>query len=340
MATASIQNLPAPEAVARLGECRQRILREIAKVIVGQKEIVDHVVTSFFAGGHCLITGVPGLAKTLLISSLGKALDLKFARVQFTPDLMPSDITGTEVLEEDKATGQRNLRFHAGPIFTNILLADEINRTPPKTQAALLEAMQEHQVTVSGNTYRLEEPFFVLATQNPIEQEGTYPLPKIQQDRFMFSLVIDYLPHDEEVEVINATTGSGVAAIEKVLDGQELLQYQRLVRETPVADPILRYAVALVSASRPGKKTTPDFIREYVSWGSSIRGSHYLVLAAKARAVLAGRPHVSVQDIRAVAVPVLRNRIVTNFHASSEGIHAEEIIRRLIETVSPPSSGL
>jgi MoxR-like ATPase len=336
----TIQSMAANEAIARLGECRQRLLSEIGKVIIGQKQVVDDVITSFFAGGHCLITGVPGLAKTLLISSLGKAMELKFARVQFTPDLMPSDITGTEVLEEDKATGERSLRFRAGPIFTNILLADEINRTPPKTQAALLEAMQEHQVTVSGSTYHLEEPFFVLATQNPVEQEGTYPLPKIQQDRFMFSLVIDYLPRDQELEVINATTGANVANIEKVLDGQELLQYQQLVRETPVAEPIIRYAVSLASTSRPGKKTTPDFIREYVSWGASIRGSHYLVLAAKARAVLAGRAHVSVQDIQAVAVPVLRNRIVTNFHASSAGITVEEIIRRLIETVSPPSSGL
>ena len=340
MTVANVQDLSAVEAVARLGACRQRILREVGKVIVGQQAVVDDVIISFFAGGHCLITGVPGLAKTLLISSLGKALDLKFARVQFTPDLMPSDITGTEVLEEDKLTGERQLRFRAGPIFTNILLADEINRTPPKTQAALLEAMQEHQVTVSGSTYHLPEPFFVLATQNPIEQEGTYPLPKVQQDRFMFSLVIDYLPREEEFEVLNATTGAAVAEIEKVLDGAELLQYQRLVRETPVAEPILRYAVALVSASRPGKTSTPDFIRDYVSWGASIRGSHYLVLAAKARAVLAGRAHVSVQDIQAVAVPVLRNRIITNFHASSAGIQVEEIVRRLIATVPPPSSGL
>jgi len=327
-------------AVARLGACREKLLAEIGKVIIGQKEVVNDVITSFFAGGHCLITGVPGLAKTLLISSLGKAMDLKFTRVQFTPDLMPSDITGTEVLEEDKATGQRNLRFRAGPIFTNILLADEINRTPPKTQAALLEAMQEHQVTVSGSTYRLEEPFFVLATQNPIEQEGTYPLPKLQEDRFMFSLVIDYLPRDQELEVVNATTGANVADIEQVLDGQELMQYQQLVREIPVAEAIIQYAVSLVSTSRPGKPGTPDFIRDYVSWGASIRGSHYLVLAAKARAVLAGRLHVSVQDIQAVATPVLRNRIVTNFHASSEGIDAEEIIRRLIKTVPSPSSGL
>ena len=340
MAAEITQGMTANDALANLGACRRRILNEIGKVIIGQQDVVDDVITSFFAGGHCLITGVPGLAKTLLISSLGKAMDLKFSRVQFTPDLMPSDINGTEVLEEDKTTGQRRLRFRAGPIFTNILLADEINRTPPKTQAALLEAMQEYQVTVSGTTYPLERPFFVLATQNPVEQEGTYPLPEIQQDRFMFSLYIDYLPRQQEVEVINATTGASVADIQKVLDGKELLGYQQLVRETPVAEPIIRYAVSLVSASRPGKSTTPAFIKDYVSWGSSIRGSHYLVLAAKARAVLAGRSHVSVQDIQAVAIPVLRNRIITNFHASSEGVNSVEIIQRLLKTVSPPKSGL
>ena len=335
-----LEGMTAEAAVTRLGECRKRILAEIGKVIVGQREIVDDVITSFFAGGHCLITGVPGLAKTLLISSLGRAMDLKFTRVQFTPDLMPSDITGTEVLEEDRATGDRSMRFRAGPIFTNILLADEINRTPPKTQSALLEAMQEHQVTVSGTTYRLDEPFFVLATQNPVEQEGTYPLPEIQQDRFMFSLMIDYLPREQEVDVVNATTGASVGDIQKVLDGKELLGYQQLVRETPVAEPIIQYAVALVSASRPGKATTPDFIKSYVSWGSSIRGSHYLVLAAKARAVLAGRSHVSVQDIQAVAVPVLRHRIITNFHANSERIDSVEIVKRLIKAVPTPKSGL
>jgi len=336
----SIQGMKASEAIAKLGEHRQRILQEIGKVIIGQREVVDDVITAFFAGGHCLITGVPGLAKTLLISSLGRAMDLKFRRVQFTPDLMPSDITGTEVLEEDRASGKRQLRFRPGPVFTNILLADEINRTPPKTQAALLEAMQEHQVTVSGTTYPLEEPFFVLATQNPVEQEGTYPLPALQQDRFMFSLYIDYLPRNQEVEVINATTGASVADIKEVISGAQLLEYQQLVRETPVAAPIIQYAVALVSASRPGKPTTPDFIKDYVSWGASIRGSHYLVLAGKARAVLAGRPHVSVQDIQAAAIPVLRNRIIANFHASSQGVDSVEIIRRLLKSVPMPKSGL
>ncbi len=328
------------ESIAAISEGRDKILREVRKVIVGQTEVVEDVVTSFFAGGHCLITGVPGLAKTLLISSLGKALDLKFRRVQFTPDLMPADITGTEVLEEDRTTGTRNMKFRPGPVFTNILLADEINRTPPKTQAALLEAMQEHQVTVSGVTYPLEEPFFVLATQNPIEQEGTYPLPEIQQDRFMFSLIIDYLPKHEELEVINATTSIGVQDVETCLDGESLLKYQHIVRQTPVAEPIIRYAVELAARSRPGEAGTPQFIKDYVSWGASIRGSHYLILGAKAKAVLSGRPYVSVKDVQSVAYAVLRHRIVTNFRAESEGINSGEIIRRLLETVSTPKSGL
>ena len=334
------ETLDASKAVAALAESRKRILAEIRKVIVGQEDVVNDVVTSFFAGGHCLITGVPGLAKTLLISSIGKALDLKFSRVQFTPDLMPSDITGTEVLEEDKAAGKKQLRFRPGPIFTNILLADEINRTPPKTQAALLEAMQEHQVTVSGNTYHLEEPFFVLATQNPVEQEGTYPLPEVQQDRFMFSLVIDYLPKEQEVAVVNATTSASVADIQKVMDGKELLGHQHLIRETPVAEAILRYAIDLIHTSRPQNANAPKFIKDYVTWGASVRGSHYLVLAAKARAVLNGRAHVSVQDIQAMAIPVLRNRIITNFHAASENVKPENVIEMLIKQVPTPKSGL
>ena len=327
-------------SIGQIGQLREKLLGEIGKVIVGQQDVVENVITSFFAGGHCLITGVPGLAKTLLISSLGKAMDLKFTRVQFTPDLMPSDLTGTEVLEEDLSTGARNMRFRQGPLFTQILLADEINRTPPKTQGALLEAMEERQVTVSGQTYHLPEPFFVLATQNPVEQEGTYPLPAVQQDRFMFSLVIDYLPKDQEVQVINTTTGVSVADIQKVLDGAQLLACQELVRTTPVAEPILRYAVTLAAASRPQQTNPPDFIRDYVSWGSSIRGSHYLILAAKARAVLAGRHHVSLQDVQAVAIPVLRNRIITNFRAASEGINSDAIVTKLLKTVPTPASGL
>jgi MoxR-like ATPase len=251
---------------------------------------------------------------------------------------MPADITGTEVLEEDRTTGARNMKFRAGPVFTNILLADEINRTPPKTQAALLEAMQEHQVTVSGNTYTMEEPFFVLATQNPIEQEGTYPLPEIQQDRFMFSLIIDYLP--KELEVVNATTSASVQDVETCLDGASLIRYQEIVRQTPVAEPIIRYAVELAARSRPGEKGAPQFVKDYVSWGASIRGSHYLVLGAKARAVLSGRPYVSVKDVQSVALAVLRHRIVTNFHAESENITSEEIVRRLLDTVATPKSGL
>ncbi len=328
------------EAIAQISQGRERILTEVRKVIVGQEQVVEDVVTTFFAGGHCLITGVPGLAKTLLISSLGRALDLRFRRVQFTPDLMPADITGTEVLEEDRTTGTRNMKFRPGPVFTNILLADEINRTPPKTQAALLEAMQEHQVTVSGVTYALEEPFFVLATQNPIEQEGTYPLPEIQQDRFMFSLIIDYLPKAQELEVVNATTSASVTDVAKCIDGPTLMMYQAIVRQTPVAEPIIRYAVELAARSRPGEKGAPQFIKDYVSWGASIRGSHYLILGAKARAVLSGRPYVTVKDVQSVAAAVLRHRIVTNFRAESEGINSEEIIRRLQEAVSPPKSGL
>ena len=328
------------EAIEKIGRGKEKILREIRKVIIGQDEIVADVVTSFFAGGHCLITGVPGLAKTLLISSLGRAMHLTFRRVQFTPDLMPADITGTEILEEDLATKKRELKFRPGPIFTNILLADEINRTPPKTQAALLEAMQEQQVTVSGRTYPLDRPFFVLATQNPIEQEGTYPLPTVQQDRFMFHLLIDYLPKDEELAVVNQTTGAQIEDIETAMTGQELLDYQDIVRQTPVAEPILRYAVRVAALSRPSNAEAPEFVRTYVSWGASIRASHYLILGAKARAVLAGRPHVSAHDVQSVAYPVLRHRIVTNFRAESEDIDSEEIIRRLLETASPPKSGL
>jgi len=328
------------DTIARIREGREKILREIRKVIIGQDRIVDDVMTAFFAGGHCLITGVPGLAKTLLISSLGRAMDLTFRRIQFTPDLMPADITGSEVLEEDPTSRQRRLMFRPGPIFTNILLADEINRTPPKTQSALLEAMQERQVTVSGNTYDLAPPFFVLATQNPIEQEGTYPLPEIQQDRFMFSLIIDYLPPEQELDVVIRTTSSRVEDLDVCMTGDELLAYQQLVRETPVAEPVVRYAVALASRSRPGEAGAPAFVRDYVSWGASIRGSHYMVLGAKARALLAGRPYVGIDDVRSVALPVLRHRIVTNFRAESEGVDSEQIVRRLLETVPPPTSGL
>ncbi len=328
------------EVVAKIKSGRERILSEVRKVIIGQEQVVDDVITAFFAGGHCLITGVPGLAKTLLIASLGRAMDLDFRRVQFTPDLMPADITGTEVLEEDRTTGKRAMSFRQGPVFTNILLADEINRTPPKTQAALLEAMQEGQATVAGTTYPLPKPFFVLATQNPIEQEGTYPLPEVQQDRFMFSLVIDYLPRSDEVAVINATTGADAEAISKCMDGQDLLAYNEIVRQIPIAEPLLAYAVRLVANSRPSHPKTLPFITENVSWGASVRASHYLVLGAKARAVLAGRPCVGLEDIQSVALPVLRHRIVTNFRAESAGVKSDDVIRRLLAEVPPPGSKL
>jgi len=336
----AIDEKKAAEMVEQLREGRKRILSQIRRVIIGQDEVVEQVLMSFFAGGHCLITGVPGLAKTLLIKSMGDTLDLSFRRIQFTPDLMPSDISGTEILEEDRGSGRREMKFLRGPIFANIILADEINRTPPKTQSALLEAMQEHQVTVGGNTYKLQEPFFVLATQNPIEQEGTYPLPTIQQDRFMFSVIIDYLPRGEEIDVVNSTTSKRPETIECVMHGDDLLSYQRIVRAIPVADPVARYAVRLASLSRPSREGAPDFVTEYVSWGASLRASHYLVLAAKARAVLDGRFGVSVGDIQAVAMPVLRHRIITNFRAEAARIRSEQIIDKLLEAVPKPTSGL
>jgi len=336
----AIDEKRAAEMVERLKEGREKILSQIRRIIIGQDEVVEQVLMSFFAGGHCLITGVPGLAKTLLIKSMGDTLDLRFRRIQFTPDLMPSDITGTEILEEDKPTHQRALKFMRGPLFANVILADEINRTPPKTQAALLEAMQERQVTVGGNTYSLDEPFFVLATQNPIEQEGTYPLPTIQQDRFMFSLMIYNLPKHEEIDVVNSTTSRRPPVLECVMHGEELLQYQRIVRAIPVADPVARYAVKLASHSRPSNDGATDFVREYVAWGASLRASHYLVLAGKARAVLDGRFGVSVADIEAVALPVLRHRIITNFRAEANRIRSEQVIEHLLGEVPKPSSGL
>ncbi|KPK84857.1 MAG: AAA family ATPase [Phycisphaerae bacterium SM23_33] len=336
----TIDEKRAAEMIEQLKTGRQKILGQIRRVIIGQDEVVEQVLLSFFAGGHCLITGVPGLAKTLLIKSIGDTLDLSFRRIQFTPDLMPSDITGTEILEEDRATGKRDLKFLRGPVFANIILADEINRTPPKTQAALLEAMQEHQVTVGGKTYKLNEPFFVLATQNPIEHEGTYPLPTIQQDRFMFSVIIDYLPKEQEIEVVNSTTSKRPELLACVMHGQDLLTYQRIVRAIPVADAVARYAVRLVACSRPQREDAPDFVKEFVSWGASLRASHYLVLAGKARAVLDGRFGVSVDDVEAVAMPVLRHRIITNFRAEAARVRSEQIVGRLLKEVPKPSSGL
>jgi len=322
-----------------LTQSRDRILAELRKVIVGQDAVIDLVLTALFTGGHCLITGVPGLAKTRLIKTLAAILDLRFKRIQFTPDLMPADITGTEILEETGG-GHRALTFVEGPIFAQILLADEINRTPPKTQAALLEAMQEYHVTASGRTYPLQRPFFVLATQNPIELEGTYPLPEAQLDRFMFNVVIGYLSEDDEVRVVTATTGDEEPTLTRVLTGDEILAAQRLVRRVPIADEVARYAVRLVDASRPGRPNSPEFVEKWVKWGASLRASQALVLGGKARALIHGRYHVSVNDVRALAPAVLRHRIVTNFYAESDGADANTVIARLLETVPAPASGM
>jgi MoxR-like ATPase len=322
----------------RVADGRARILAEIRKVIVGQDEVIDQVLMALFAGGHCLITGVPGLAKTLLIKTLAQILDLTFKRIQFTPDLMPADITGTEVLDEKD--GHRSLRFVQGPIFAQILLADEINRTPPKTQAALLEAMQEFHVTAAGRTYALERPFFVLATQNPIELEGTYPLPEAQLDRFMFNVVMTYLTEDEEVRVVTSTTGVPTDAPARIFGGDDILQIQQLVRQVVVAEDVARYAVRLVDASRPGRQSDHQFVRDWVKWGAGLRASQSLILAGKARALIHGRYHVSVGDIEALARPVLRHRIIPNFYAESERITSDTLIERLLEAVTPPRSGM
>jgi MoxR-like ATPase len=317
---------------------RERILSELRKVVVGQDEAVEQVLIALFTGGHCLITGVPGLAKTLLIKTLADILDLDFKRIQFTPDLMPSDITGTEILDEEQ--GVRRLRFVKGPIFAQIILADEINRTPPKTQAALLEAMQEYHVTASGRTYPLEMPFFVLATQNPIELEGTYPLPEAQLDRFMFNVVIGYLSEDDEVTVVTRTTGADRPTPVRVLNGADILQFQDLARQVVIAEEIARYTVRLVSASRPGGEGVPDFIDKWVKWGAGLRASQALVRGGKARALMHGRFHVSIKDIQALAKPILRHRIMTNFYAESERINSDRIIERLLEAVPVPKSGM
>ncbi|WP_250846716.1 AAA family ATPase [Aquisphaera insulae] len=321
------------EAVERLRDAFQKLKAEMGKVIVGQHEVLEQLLVAIFARGHCLLIGVPGLAKTLMIHTLADSLNLTYNRIQFTPDLMPSDITGTEVIQEDKATGGRAFKFLRGPIFANIVLADEINRTPPKTQAALLEAMQERQVTVGGERHRLPDPFFVLATQNPIEQEGTYPLPEAQLDRFMLNILVDYPSEDEELEVVRMTTSIQRHTISKALSGNEILGLQEIVRKVPVADHVARYAVRLARATRREKDGVPNFVRDYVSWGAGPRASQYLVLAAKARAVLHGHYHVSTEDIRSVAIPVLRHRIITNFNAEAEGLKPDDIVRRLIDAI-------
>jgi MoxR-like ATPase len=326
--------------VERLKTGYGEILRELRKVIIAQDAVVELVMISLMVGAHSMITGVPGLAKTLLIKTLSRVLDLSFKRIQFTPDLMPADITGTDIIQEDLTTGKRELVFVKGPIFANILLADEINRTPPKTQAALLEAMEELQVTVQGTTYLMDRPFFVLATQNPIELEGTYPLPEAQLDRFMFNIVIGYLSEEEELQVVHATTVGAEAVLSRTVTGKDILEFQKLVRRVHVPESVSRYAVSLVRASRPDEHGTLDFVKEWVNWGASLRASQYLVLGGKARALLNGRFNVSVEDIQALAYPVLRHRILTNFHAESQKVTTEDIIRRLIAAVPVPKSGL
>jgi MoxR-like ATPase len=325
------------ELIGQLRQMRKQIDAELSRVIVGQKDVVRQLLVSLLAGGNCLITGAPGLAKTLLVKSIAQLFDLKFNRIQFTPDLMPADITGTEVLEED-AAGGRLMRFIPGPIFANVLLADEINRTPPKTQSALLEAMQEHQVTAAGRRYPLEEPFFVLATQNPIEMEGTYPLPEAQLDRFMFNVLMDYLPEDEEVAVVQQTTSRDFAPIKSLFAGETVREFHRVVQRVPVADDVVRYAVRLAAASRPNQKGSPDFINELVSWGAGLRAGQYMVLAGKAQALLDGRAYVSTKDIQMFAKPVLRHRILPNYRAEAQGIAVDSLVDQLLDCVGHPKN--
>jgi MoxR-like ATPase len=322
------------EALERLKSGHDRIVNELRKVIVGQDRVVEELLNALFANGHCLLVGVPGLAKTLLVSSLARVLDLRFSRIQFTPDLMPSDITGTEVLEENRTTGQREFRFIRGPLFANLILADEINRTPPKTQAALLQAMQEREITAGGETMRLEPPFFVLATQNPIELEGTYPLPEAQLDRFMFQVQVEYPSAAEEERIVTETTGAAEPDLKPVFGARELAEYQTLVRRVPAAESVVRYAVRLARATRPQEAGAPDFVRQWVSWGAGPRASQYLVLGAKTRAALDGRFAPSLDDVRAVAPSVLRHRVIANFNAEADGIRSPQIIEKLLQTVS------
>ena len=330
---------PAPEqhsdteAVERFAESYRRITDELGKVIVGQRQVIREMLIALLSGRHCLLVGVPGLAKTLMVQTLADVVSLSFNRIQFTPDLMPADITGTEVIQEDKATGKRDFRFLPGPVFANVVLADEINRTPPKTQAALLEAMQERQVTTGGTRHPLPEPFFVLATQNPIEQEGTYPLPEAQLDRFMFEIRVDYPDEDEEFSIVRQTTADTAPEVDEVLTRDELIDLQSTVRKVPVADHVIRYAMQFARLSRPEQGTVPDFITNYVNWGAGPRASQLMVLGAKANALLEGRSYVSTEDVRAVAVPVLRHRIVPNFNAEADAIKTDDLIRMLIEAV-------
>ena len=321
------------KTVQELHHACQSIQTEVAKVLVGQQQVIEDLLTALLSGGHCLLVGVPGLAKTLMIRSLAKALDVKFNRIQFTPDLMPADITGTEVIQEDRSMGQRSYRFLPGPIFANLVLADEINRTPPKTQAALLEAMQEQGVTVGGETHSLPAPFFVLATQNPIEQEGTYPLPEAQLDRFMFNLNIEYPSTEDEVSIVRETTTPEIQSLNAVITKSEIATYQDLVRRVPIADNVVEYAVKLVGATRPNSSTAPDFIQQSVDWGAGPRASQYLVLGAKAKAILDGRPSPNINDIQSLAFPILRHRVLPNFNAEAEGLKVEDILTRLLDTI-------
>jgi len=322
----------------RMRAGREEILTEIRKRIIGQQKVINETLLTLFVGGNSLIIGVPGLAKTLLIQTMAQVLDLKFARIQFTPDLMPSDITGTDIIQEDAETGGRKMVFAPGPVFTNVLLADEINRTPPKTQSALLEAMQEHRVTVQGRTYTLQEPFFVFATQNPIELEGTYPLPEAQLDRFMFFIVIEHPPEEEELEVVRTTTGLAAPEYKHAVTGADLIAFQQLVRKVPVSEAVMRYALSLVRTSRLKGDDAPEFTRKWVAYGASVRAAQYLVLGGKARALTEGRYHVSFEDIRALAHPVLRHRVLLNFHAESEGVTTDQIIDELLGLVPVPTS--
>jgi MoxR-like ATPase len=319
------------EIVQQLKKAHEEMLTEIGKVIIGQRKVIDELLISLLSRGHCLLVGVPGLAKTLLISTVAKVLDLKFSRIQFTPDLMPSDITGTEVIEEDQTTGRKAFKYVKGPVFANIVLADEINRTPPKTQSALLQAMQEHEVTASGETYKLDEPFFVLATQNPIEQEGTYPLPEAQLDRFMFNLWVDYPDKEEEEEIVRSTTSAYRADLKIILSAEEIIKLQDLVRRVPVADNVISYAVKLSRQTRPNHDGALKYIKDWINWGAGPRASQYLILGAKTRAILDGRPTPDIEDVRAIAKPVLRHRLVTNFNAEAEGINTTDIIEKLIQ---------
>ena len=334
--TTSIESTELKNRVARFHTVHADIVRQVRRVIVGQEEVLEQVLIALFVGGHCLITGLPGTAKTLLVKTLSDTLGLKFKRIQFTPDLMPTDITGTDIIEEDPGTGRRTWTFVPGPLFANILLADEINRTPPKTQAALLEAMQEYSCTVRGTQYKLDKPFFVLATQNPIELEGTYPLPEAQLDRFLFNTMLDYLPMEDEMRVIDMTTTTAVNQADVVTTAQEIVDFQQLVRMVPIAEPVARYALTLIRATRASSNESPDFIKKYVNFGASVRGAQFLVLAAKCRALMKQRYHVTFDDITALLRPVLRHRIILNFHAESEKLSSDDLLKRLIEAVPPP----